>query len=335
MPRRPAWRCRCISSGCATGCEAHGRRETLLVNTDTSAGDAIALLLALAEPDVQVAGVTITCGNSGFDQQVENALYTIELAGRAGEVPVYPGCREPLLGRYRSVPEVWGADGMGDSSFPRATQRPEAPARGRRHRRAGGAPCRRARRSSRWGRSPTWRWPSSGSQDVARQVKTIYAMSGCLYAQGNITLGAEYNAWVDPEAARIVFRAGANLVLVPWEVAARDAFVTPEEEAEIARFDTVGSRFYMQVTRVMREYTRVRRRPGLVHADALAMLVPLEPTLVRERRRMFVDIEVAGELGRGVTFFDWSGTRPPNADVVLGVDRRLVVERSRRGLAGR
>ena len=306
----------------------------LLINTDTSAGDAIALLLALAEPDVQVAGVTITCGNSGFDQQVENALYTIEVAGRGGEVPVYPGCREPLLGRYRSVPEVWGADGMGDSSFPRAQQRPEG-------RHAVDAIVDLAERHAgeleivSLGPLTNLAVALLRRPDVARLVRTIYAMSGCLYAQGNITLGAEYNAWVDPEAARIVYRAGANLVLVPWEVAAREAFVTPEEEGEIARFDTVGSRFYMQVTRVMREYTRVRRRPGVVHADALAMLVPLVPTLVRERRRMFVDIELAGELGRGVTFFDWGGTRPPNAEVILGVDRRLVVETLGRGLAGR
>ena len=306
----------------------------LLVNTDTSAGDAIALLLALAAPDVQVAGVTVTCGNSEFDQQVENALYTVEVAGRGGEVPVYPGCREPLLGPYRSVPEVWGGDGMGDSGFPRAKQRPE-----RQH----GVDAivdlaeRHAGELEIVSLGPLTNLAVAllRRPEVARQVKTIYAMSGCLYAQGNITLGAEYNAWVDPEAARIVYRAGANLVLVPWEVAAREAFVTPEEEAEIARLETVGSRFYMQVTRVMREYTRARRRPGLVHADALAMLVLLVPTLVRERRRMFVDIEVAGELGRGVTFFDWNDARAPNVEVILGVDRQLVVESLRRALAGR
>ena len=306
----------------------------LLINTDTSAGDAIALLLALAAPDVRVVGLTITCGNSGFDQQVENALYTIEVAGRGGEVPVYPGCREPLLGRYRSVPEVWGADGMGDSGFPRAQQRPEG-------QHAVDAIVELAERHAgeleivSLGPLTNLAVALLRRPDVARLARTIYAMSGCLYAQGNITLGAEYNAWVDPEAAQIVYRAGANLVLVPWEVAAREAFVTPEEEGEIGRLETVGSRFYMQVTRVMREYTRVRRRPGVVHADALAVLVPLVPMLVRERRRMFVDIEVAGELGRGVTFFDWGGTRPPNAEVILGVDRRLVVETLRRALAGR
>jgi purine nucleosidase len=304
----------------------------LLVNTDTSAGDAVALFLLLGTPDVRVEGVTITCGNSEFDQQVENALYTIELAGRGGEVPVYPGCREPLLGHYRSVPEVWGADGMGNSTLPRAAQRPAA----------GHAVDAMLELAERYpgeleivslGPLTNLALALRRQPRLATQVKAIYVMSGCLYGQGNITLGAEYNAWVDPEAARIVFHAGANLVLVPWEVAARDAFVTPDEEAEIASLDTVGSRFYMQVTRVMREYTRTRRRPGLVHADVLTMLVPLVPALVRERRRMFVNIEVAGELGRGVTFFDWMGGSPPNADVILAVDRPLLVERLRRGLA--
>jgi purine nucleosidase len=305
----------------------------ILVNTDTSAGDAIALLLLLRTLDVRVEAVTMTCGNSEFDQQVENALYTIELAGRGGEVPVYAGCREPLLGQYRSVPEVWGADGMGDSRLPRATQRAET-------QHAVEAIVELAARHAgeleivSLGPLTNLAVAIRQQPSLARQVKAIYAMSGCLYAQGNITLGAEYNAWVDPEAARIVFRAGANLVLIPWEAAAREAFVTPDEEAEIASLDTVASRFYMQVTRVMREYTQARHRPGIVHADVLAMLVPLEPTLVRERRRMFVDIEVAGELGRGVTFFDWMGTRPPNVDVILGVHRGQFVERLRRGLAG-
>jgi len=231
-------------------------KRPLLINTDTSAGDAIALLLALDAWDADVVGVTITCGNSDFDQQVENALYTIEVAGRGGEIPVYPGCREPLLGPYRSVPEVWGADGMGDSGFPPARQRPERQP-------AVDAIVDLAERHPgeleivSLGPLTNLAVTLLRRPDVARLVKAIYAMSGSLYAQGNITLGAEYNAWVDPEAARIVYRAGANLVLVPWEAAARGAFVTSAEEAEIVRLETPRSRFYMQVTRVMREYTRV------------------------------------------------------------------------------
>jgi purine nucleosidase len=302
----------------------------ILVNTDTSAGDAVALLLALADPAVEVVGITVTCGNSAFDQQVENALYTLEVAGRGGAVPVYPGCRDPILGRYRSVPEVWGADGMGDSAFPPARQRPEG-------RHAVDALLDLAERHAgeleivSLGPVTNLAVALVRAPELARRVKAIYVMSGCLHGQGNITLGAEYNAWVDPEAARIVFHAGANLVLVPWEVAVRDAFVTPGEEEEIARLDTARSRFYGQVTRVVREYTRARRRPGIVHADCLAMLVALQPATVRERRRMFVDVEVAGELGRGVTFFDWTGTRPPNVEVVFEVDRPAVLRRRGEG----
>ena len=67
----------------------------------------------------------ICCGNVGFDQEVENALYTGEMAGRGGEVPVYPGCAEPLLAEWVGAEYVHGQDDMGDSFFPRAVQRPE------------------------------------------------------------------------------------------------------------------------------------------------------------------------------------------------------------------
>lgn len=306
----------------------------LLINTDTSAGDALALLLALADPAVEVVAVTVTCGNSAFDQQVENALYTLEVAGRGGAVPVYAGCREPILRRFRSVPEVWGEDGMGNSGFPRARQRPEPGhavdamlALSERH--AGALEI--------VSLGPLTNVAVALLRDpgLARRVRAIHAMSGCLYAQGNITLGAEYNAWVDPEAARIVYHAGAPLLLTPWEVALRDACVSFEEESAFDRLDTETARFYETITRVMREYTRTRGRPGLVHADILAMLVTLIPGIVEERRRMFVDIEVAGELGRGVTFLDWGGTRPANAEIVLRVDPTAVAAALGRLLAAR
>src|SRR6185503_8016726 len=92
--------------------------RTFLIDTDTAADDAMALTMALQQPDVRVVAVTINCGNTPFDQQVRNALYTVELAGKADEVPVYAGCREPLQKRFRNVPEVFGADGMSDANLP-------------------------------------------------------------------------------------------------------------------------------------------------------------------------------------------------------------------------
>src|SRR3989454_9244888 len=150
---------------------------------------------------------------------------------------------------------------MGDSSFPPARQRPE-----RRH--AVDAITDLAQRYAgelevvSLGPLTNLAVALARMPEVARLVKTIYAMSGCLYGQGNITLGAEYNAWVDPEAARIVYHAGANVVLVPWEVAAREALVAPEEEAEIAGLDAGGRRCGVEGARGSAECTHARDRPA-------------------------------------------------------------------------
>jgi purine nucleosidase len=75
----------------------------LIVDTDTAGDDCVSLLIALRSPGVTVEAITINCGNIAFAQQVENALYTVEVAGKGGQVPVYPGCDRPLLNQYRTV----------------------------------------------------------------------------------------------------------------------------------------------------------------------------------------------------------------------------------------
>ncbi|HKT22410.1 MAG TPA: nucleoside hydrolase, partial [Nitrososphaerales archaeon] len=97
----------------------------ILLDTDTAGDDTIAILMALKSKDAVLEGVTINCGNVDFDQQVENALYTIQVAGESGRVPVYPGARHPLLKEWRTAKEVHGSDGMGGSDFPKAKQRAE------------------------------------------------------------------------------------------------------------------------------------------------------------------------------------------------------------------
>jgi purine nucleosidase len=98
----------------------------LIIDTDTAGDDAFSILLALRQPGVTLEALTICNGNVPFDQQVENALITLEMARRGGSVPVYPGCRLPILRKPLNATYVFGADGMSDANFPRATQRPEA-----------------------------------------------------------------------------------------------------------------------------------------------------------------------------------------------------------------
>jgi purine nucleosidase len=301
----------------------------LLIDTDTAADDALALMMALYHPDAEVLAVTINCGNMDFDQMVENALYTVEVAGQGGQVPVYPGCRQPLMGQYRSVPEVFGQDGMGNAFFPKARQRAE-------NRHAVDVIVELA--NAHPGEleivalAPVTNIAVALTRDptIARKLKAIYFMGGTLYAMGNMSMGAEFNVWVDPEAARILFRSGANVILTPWEVARDHAYVTQDERGRIASLDTITSRFYMQVTHVLNEHNRnVDGAPGTIHADCIGMAVPLFPELVTERRGMFADVELGGELARGVTFLDWTGLtgNPANLDVVFRTDRERFADR--------
>ncbi len=97
----------------------------LIIDTDTAGDDCFSLLLGLRHPAAKLEAVTICNGNVAFDQQVENALHTIEVAGRGGEVPVYLGSARPLMGRWEAA-SFHGSNGMSEMVFPPARQRPEA-----------------------------------------------------------------------------------------------------------------------------------------------------------------------------------------------------------------
>ena len=89
----------------------------LIIDTDTAGDDVFSLLIGLRDPRAALEAITVCCGNVAFEQEVENALYTVETAGRAGEVPVYAGCAQPLIAEWVGAEYVHGQDGMGDSFF--------------------------------------------------------------------------------------------------------------------------------------------------------------------------------------------------------------------------
>jgi purine nucleosidase len=200
----------------------------LLIDTDTAGDDAIALLLALKTSRATLEAITINCGNVSFDQQVENALYTVELAGKSGRVGVFPGARHPLLRDWRTAEEVWGRDGMGESNFPKAQQRPE-------------------RKfavdeivdivNSNPGeitiveQAPMTNMALALRKDsgIAKKVKHFYFMGGTNQFLGNVTPAAEFNMWVDPDAAKIVLRSGMPMTMVGWEICVKYGVVGPAD----------------------------------------------------------------------------------------------------------
>lgn len=293
----------------------------IIIDTDTAADDALAVIMVLQQPGIQVHGLTINCGNIQFDQQVQNALYTLELIGRT-DVPVYPGCREPLLKRYRTVPEVFGADGFSDANYPAPKTKPSDThavdaiiAAAKEH---GGeleiialAPLTNIAVAL------------SRAPEIAPLIKKIWFMGTTLYAVGNITMGAEFNVWVDPEATDIVLRAGVPLVITPWETAKRDAVLSLGERDEIGRMDTAVARFFSQVTKTLYSYTtKVEEFGGAIHSDIIGVTVPLFPDEIREQADMYMCVELSGEHSRGVTLLDWVGLegKPRNVTMIKAID---------------
>lgn len=308
----------------------------IVLDTDTAGDDTIAILMALKSKDARLEGVAINCGNVEFDQQVENALYTIEVAGMSGRVPVFPGARHPLLTEWRMAKEVHGDDGMGDSNFPKAKQRPES-----RH----AVDFIVDTINSNPGEidlveiAPMTNIAMAIRKDpgIVKKVRRFYFMGGANQYLGNITPAAEFNAWVDPDAARIVLESGMPTTMVGWEICMRHGFLGKDELAVIERMKTKESAFFLAVNRQVRKFMKaVQNLDGTVCTDSLTMAAVLNPAVVPDVREKFVEVDNTTGPSRGATIVDELGTlrRKANAGVVYGASHEVFRDMLYRVLKG-
>ncbi len=295
-------------------------RIPLVIDTDTAADDCFALLVGLLDPRADLRAITMVAGNVGFDQQVHNALLTIGLSGRLGEVPVHLGAREPLEREWISAAEVHG-DGVGGLRRPdNARDADDEPAVDALVRLA------RVHRGSLTivaiGPLTNIALAVQRDPEFAANVGRIVIMGGSINGRGNITAAAEYNIYVDPEAADEVFRAGfADIVVVPWDpTTLHDAAFDRAAIARIASVDTVLSRFFVRANQVTFDFDVAAGLAGSTHPDSLSALVALDPTIVTRSSRYRVDVETVSELTRGATVFDWKPGVETNATGVEAVD---------------
>jgi purine nucleosidase len=305
----------------------------LIIDTDTAGDDAFSLMLALTRPGVTVEAVTIAHGNVGFAQHAENALKTIEMCGKAGEVPVYLGAARPLSREPLDATYVFGADGMSDAGFAPTAQRPAAgEAADEIVRRVMAAPG----EITILAQAPLTNLALAVMQEpaIARATKRLWIMGGTDNAVGNVTPAAEYNLYVDPEAAKIVLAAGFDVSIVTWTLTLQDGLFSEAQLAELDALDTPRSRFFTTVNQASLDFSRTTQGlAGSLHPDALACALMLDEALVLEAERCAVDVETKGELTRGylsvshpilpaAEIADPSLTpRPANARVIKRADR--------------
>jgi purine nucleosidase len=306
--------------------------EPILIDTDTASDDAVALIMALRSATAHVIAITTVAGNVPVRQATRNALYTAELCG--ADTPVYPGAEKPLARPLTTAEWFHGHDGLGDHGYP-------PPSRSAEKQHAVEAIIATIRANPdltvvTLGPLTNIALALSQAPDIAHNVGRCVVMGGAPCCEGNVTPAAEYNMWVDPEAARIVLRSGLPVELVGWQLCRGPAVLAPADIEHINGIGTELAHFTVECNSTARAAYRVQTgEDGISLPDPVAMSIALDPSIGTQASHHYADIETATELTRGMTVVDRLGVagnahnratwadlieREPNAKVYWAVD---------------
>jgi purine nucleosidase len=143
---------------------------------------------------------------------------------------------------------------------------------------------------------------------IVSKIARCVVMGGNPCCEGNVTPAAEYNMWVDPEAARIVLRSGLPIELVGWQLCRGEAALSTSDIDRVVNFATPLARFAIDCNRTAMDAYRIQTREiGISLPDPVAMAVALDPTICTSASMHYVDVEVTSELTRGMTVIDRLG----------------------------
>ena len=301
----------------------------IIIDCDPGHDDAIALLLAVGSPELELLGVTTTYGNQTLEKTTANALRVLELAGRT-DVPVASGASQPLERELVVAAHVHGESGLDGPTLPPPSV--EAVSTD-----AVAWIADTVRRAP----SPVTLVPTGPLTNVAAYLRAhgtagierVVLMGGAI-AEGNMTPAAEFNIWADPEAAQIVFDAELDVTMIGLDVTHK-AVTGPDVQTRLRRAGSVGV-FVAELVDFFAVYHRQTYGwDGAPIHDAVAIAHVLRPGLVETKLRN-VEVELESELCRGRTVVDlWLRTgRPANAHVGVDLDTNgffdLLVERIER-----
>jgi purine nucleosidase len=290
----------------------------VILDCDPGHDDALAILLAQGAPEIELAAITTVAGNHPVELTTLNALRVCELAGITG-VPVAAGCASPLLRELVTAPEIHGQGGLEGHTWPEPSLRP--------------APDHAVDvivdlvMSSPGEITLVPIGPLTNlaialrrEPRLAGSVREVVVMGGS-FTRGNVTPAAEFNVFVDPEAAAIVFAAGWPLTMVGLDVTEQAL----AGEHEVERIGSLGTPVSAAVLGLLRFYaeSQLRETGRLappVH-DPCAVARVARPGLL-EVRQARVEVEVTGRLTAGMTVTDFRppAKRPANASVATGID---------------
>lgn len=276
-------------------------KRPFLIDTDTASDDAVALIMALRSPVVEVKAITTVAGNVGVQQASRNALYTADLC--ESKVAVFVGAEKPLTREHVGAEWFHGRDGLGDHDYPPPNRSPE---------RARAIEAIIQTVEAQPGIELVTLGPLTNialalqkKPGIVSNVSRCVIMGGAPCCEGNVTPAAEYNIWCDPEAARIVSASGLPIELVGWHLSRGDAVLSRADIQHVLSFGTTVAKFAIECNSFAQQaYFEQTGECGIALPDPVAMAVALDPSIVTSQSEHFLEIETESELTRGMTVVD-------------------------------
>ena len=299
--------------------------KKILIDTDPGIDDSLAILLALASPELSLEGISVVHGNCSLEQATRNGLSVLELA-RATHIPLAKGCELPLVQPSLLAPETHGNTGLGYAKLPEPRTKPTS-----QH----GTDFLIEQILSSPGEitlvavGPLTNVALAIRKEprIVGALKELVIMGGAIRYEGNTTALAEFNTFVDPHAAHIVYHAGIPTTLVPLDVTyqcvllASDVERLLKIESPIPSFIKATTDFYMEY------HDSYQGIKGCVINDPLALALTFAPELC-DYQELPVDVDISGGVSTGKTFADFYNydKKPSNMKVALGVRPRDFIE---------
>ena len=269
----------------------------VIIDTDPGVDDALALLFAMRSPELHIEAITAVAGNVPLALTLPNALRMVEIAGRT-DIPVAAGAKAPLMRRLVSAEYAHGENGLGGAVFPEPTTKPVPTSAAELIRQI-------VRKHPHEitlitiGPLTNIAAALNADSELAGMVRSLIMMGGSL-SGGNITPSAEFNIYVDPEAARIVFQSGIPLKMVGLDVT-RKTSLTDEHARILQAANNPVSQAAAKIARHAIDQTRAQGfMVGPNMHDSLAVAAFLDSSLVKWKE-FYVDVETSGELTAGET----------------------------------
>ncbi len=295
--------------------------KRLIIDTDTASDDAVALILALREPAVRVEAITVVAGNVPIELAVKNALTSVEMA-QTYAPPVYAGMGKPLMRELFTAEFVHGEDGMGNMNLPQPALRAQPE-------HAVDAMLRIIEENAQdlelitLGPLTNIALACLKAPQTMRKLRRVTIMGSAGFGPGNVTPVAEFNIYVDAEAASIVLDAGLNVFLVGWDVSLGQTFLDQQDVERLQASRSPIARFSARCNQSLQEFNFQRfGKVGFDLPDPATVAAAIYPETVLESVRAYTYVEYRSQGSYGQVVIDAMNLleKAPNAEICRAMD---------------